>query len=388
MSARTSSRNRWPAIAARLAAVLPRERLHPAVLAFAAAAETGEAGGAGARRERWAVAFSGGADSLALLLLLWAHWPERRGRLLALHFDHRLRGRASAADERFCRVVCASLGVEYAAGARDLPMTRRARDSQAGQGGARGDGGVNANEKVSEAAAREARMGFFTAQLSRRRIRCLFFGHQLDDIAETLFMRIARGSGAAGLAAPRPVQALPGIGGRRTGRVHLRPLLTLSKADLVAALSAAGATWREDASNGAGDFFRNRIRLDVLPRWLAAAHGRDALAGAALTRAQLDEDNAALEAWAARLSAPAADDRLPLAPLAGAPRAVLRRVLHGWLAALPTPTDLSRQGFDLLLDKVAAAQPTRFSLGKHGFAIIRQKHLAWQKAPARGQPRH
>jgi len=52
-------------------------------------------------------AVSGGADSLALLLLLWAHWPERRSRLQVLHFNHRLRGRASRTDEVFCRKVCA-----------------------------------------------------------------------------------------------------------------------------------------------------------------------------------------------------------------------------------------------------------------------------------------
>jgi len=59
---------------------------------------------------------SGGADSLALLLLLWAHWPERRARLVALHFNHRLRGAAADADERFCRRVCRSLGIRLQVG--------------------------------------------------------------------------------------------------------------------------------------------------------------------------------------------------------------------------------------------------------------------------------
>ena len=96
-------KNDWPHLADLLAARVPRDALHPAALALAWA-ET-------RTRGAWAVAFSGGADSLALLLLLWAHFPERRGKLVALHFNHRLRGRAADADEAFCRRVCAALGV-------------------------------------------------------------------------------------------------------------------------------------------------------------------------------------------------------------------------------------------------------------------------------------
>src|SRR5476651_1759624 len=96
----------WRSRAERLGAALPRSRLHPAVTAWAEARPA---------REPWAVAFSGGADSLGLLLLLWAHWPRRRRRLRVLHFNHRLRGAASAADARFCRQVCRGLGVAFLA---------------------------------------------------------------------------------------------------------------------------------------------------------------------------------------------------------------------------------------------------------------------------------
>src|SRR3954465_11045951 len=99
----------WPGVAEALAARIPRKSLHSSVLAWA------ESDGESAKRP-WAVGFSGGADSLALLLLLWAHWPERRKRLVALHFDHRLRGRASTADARFCVNVCSALGVNYVGG--------------------------------------------------------------------------------------------------------------------------------------------------------------------------------------------------------------------------------------------------------------------------------
>jgi tRNA(Ile)-lysidine synthase len=328
-----------------LAAAIPKERLHPAVVKWAD-------GLGDAARASWAAAFSGGADSLALLLLLWAHWPERRTRLLALHFDHRLRGRASTADAKFCERVCASLGVKFAGGAW-----------------------ADARKRSSEAEARTARFAFFQRELGRRRIRALWLGHQQNDIAETLLMRLARGSGTGGLAAPRPVQAMPGE------RVHLRPLLTLKKHELIGALNAAGAPWREDASNETEDYFRNRIRYEGLPAWAASATDRDALAGAALTRELLEEDDAALEAWLAELAPLSADGaRLDVGRLHGRPRALVRRALHRWLLSQADTGDLSRQGFATLLAAVEQGSFTRFSLGLGGFAVIRKGTLVFESA--------
>lgn len=201
--------------------------------------------------------------------------------------------------------------------------------------------------------------------------RVLWLAHQQDDIAETMLMRLARGSGTGGLAAPRPVHPTG------DGRVHLRPLLTLKKAELLAALRAAGATWREDSSNAQGDFFRNRIRRVVLPGWAQAA-GRDALAGAALARERLEEDDQALELWLEALAPLGRDRQLDLRLLAGMPRAITRRALHRWLLAQRQPSDLSRQGFEILLAAVERGGPTRFSLGTSGFAVIRRGRLAFQ----------
>ncbi|MCC6415057.1 MAG: tRNA lysidine(34) synthetase TilS, partial [Opitutaceae bacterium] len=227
--------------AAALGGLVPLTRWHSSVVTWAMRRRS---------RERWAVALSGGADSVALLLLLWAHFPERRGQLLVLHFNHRLRGRAADADEKFCRELCLGLGVEFEA-------ARRAT-----------------SDKVSnEAEARDLRFAFIQAAMRRHGAKALWLGHQLNDVAESMLMRLARGSGAGGLSAPRPVQV------RAAGRVHLRALLNVRRSELEDALRQARLRWREDASNATRDYFRNRIRLDVLPAWTAAA-GRDALAGA------------------------------------------------------------------------------------------------------------
>jgi tRNA(Ile)-lysidine synthase len=333
----------WPAAAARLAAAIPTSRLRPEVLAWARSRPP---------REGWAAAFSGGADSLCLLLLLWAHWPERRSRLRALHFNHRLRGAASAADARFCGRVCRALGIGFSAGSWS-----------------------GARPEASAAAARSARFAFIDREMRRRRLRALWLGHQQDDVAETQLMRLARGSGTAGLAAPRPVQDGP------SGRRHLRPLLDLKKREIAGALEAAGIPWREDASNAGPGHFRNRVRRSVLPAWIRAS-ARDALAGAALSRELLEEDDRALEAWTDALGAATPAGDLSLARLSGKPRAVVRRALHRWLMAQADAGDLSRAGFEVLLGAVERGIPVRQSLGAQGFAVIRGRRLKFEKAPA------
>jgi tRNA(Ile)-lysidine synthase len=323
-----------PEAAAALAKLIPRDRLEAAVRAW------GETAGRG----RWGVGFSGGADSLALLLLLCGHWPERRRRLVVLHFNHRLRGAASRADAVFCRRVCAELGVRC--------IAEEWREPHVG---------------ASEGEAREARLAFF-----RRHARVVWLGHQQDDVAESLLMRLARGSGAGGLAAPRPVQQFA------DGRVHLRPLLGLKKEEIVVALRKAGARWREDASNRTGAYFRNRVRLSVLPAWVEAAQ-RDALAGAARSRALLEEDDAALEQWIEELDPVDRWGRLRLEALREKPRALWRRALHRWLAANPDCGEWSRQAFDALLAKIEAGHATRQSAGRLGFAVADGRFLRFER---------
>lgn len=339
----------WPGVALAVAQQFPHPALHPAALARAAEERRRHMRGGG-KEGRSAVAFSGGADSLALLLLLWAARESGRwgGEVVALHFNHRLRGRAAELDERFCADVCAALRIKFVAG----------RWSEAQRG-------------ASEAEARSARYAFFSRELRRRRLHVLWLAHHQDDIAETMLMRLARGSGTAGLAAPRPVQVVDGL-------VRLRPLLTLRKQALIDGLASAGAVWREDATNASDAYFRTRVRRTVLPAWVRAA-GRDAVAGAALARERLEEDDAALEAWVDSL-APLKRGCLHLEKLQGKPVAVWRRALHRWLMEVRPETDLSRQGFDRLLTVVREGKDTRFSVGRGRFAVVRAGRLELRKS--------
>jgi tRNA(Ile)-lysidine synthase len=260
-----------------------------------------------------------------------------------VHFDHRLRGAAARQDARFCAAVCAGLGIRLAAGSW--------------QAKPRGP--------ASEAAAREARLAFFAQACRRARIETLWLGHQQDDIAETLLMRLARGSGTAGLAAPRPVS--------EADPLRVRPLLTLPKAELVAALKSLKIPYREDRSNAQGLYLRNRVRAQVLPVWQAASEDRDVLAGAALSRELLQEDDEALEQLTDSRASLSPSGRLNLTRLKGAPRAVWRRALNRWVLAQNARTHsfrLSRAGFTQLLQAAEAGLPTRISMGASTFARI------------------
>jgi tRNA(Ile)-lysidine synthase len=332
----------WREKAEELAGRIPAARLHPAVRRWLAECQ---------RPPRLAVACSGGADSLCLLLLLWAHWPKCRAQLRVLHFDHRLRGEASRADAEFVNGVAAELGLRCETG----EWERRPE------------------ERSTEAGARAARMAFFAASRQEQGWEAICLGHQRDDIIETQMMRLSRGSGTAGLAAPRPVQAFG------DGRIHLRPLLTLAGAEIRRQLAESGIPFRVDASNDGLDFYRNRLRLEVLPLWQQHAPF-DVAAGAAAARELLQEDDEALVKWLRELlPLPVPGTPYDLSPLAGRPRALLRRALQEWLAVEGMAEAVGKTAFAELLHALETDAPCKTSAGEGRFVVVATGgRLAWR----------
>jgi len=220
-----------------------------------------------AAERKLALAVSGGADSVALMS--FAHrWQSLTGAsgtsIVVLTVDHALRaesGREAAWVGRAAR----TLGLEHASLA---------------WAGAKPATGL-------QAAARRARYDLLSAYAQAHDIGCLVTAHHLDDQAETLLMRLRRGSGVDGLAAiPRH--------GLWAGVRLFRPLLDFPKSRLMASLEAAGASWLEDPSNKSQDYERNRIRqvLDQLEGF-GFARDRLALTARRMRRAQLALDRGA-----------------------------------------------------------------------------------------------
>jgi len=278
------------------------------------------------------VAVSGGADSVYLLVALWAD-EALRPRLRVLHFDHRVRGAESAADAAFVQALCDALGVPCALGARDTA------------GGA------------SEADLRTARLAFFAEQRAAQGIAVLATAHHLDDVVETMLMRLARGAGLAGLSSPRVWQTF------RDGHAHWRPLVAarLAKADLLAALRSAGLPWREDATNVLPIAARNRVRA-----WVGQG-GVEALGalyaqGFGASAQHLEDAQAAMLAWADELCADLrGDGSVATAALRGRPRALAFAVVARFLAAHGLST-ASGASVEALVTAVVEGRDTRATI--------------------------
>jgi tRNA(Ile)-lysidine synthase len=215
-------------------------------------------------------ALSGGPDSVALLHALQTAAPRLGFRVVAAHLDHALRA-SSPADAAFCRNLCERLGVQLHMATADV--RGRARRDRAG----------------IEAAAREERYSFLRQVAWRVAASAIALGHNRDDQAETLLLRLLRGSGSAGLGAMRP----------KRGDL-IRPLLGVSRAEVLAHLAAHGLEWREDASNADLALLRNRVRHELLP-YLEARVSPAARRTLARTAATLADEAAWFTAEAVRL---------------------------------------------------------------------------------------
>jgi tRNA(Ile)-lysidine synthase len=221
-------------------------------------------------------AVSGGADSLALLHLC----VMLRHPVVAATLDHGLRGDQGADDAHYVESLAAAWGVPCVRGAVDV--RRLTEEWRMG----------------IEAAARRARYAFLADAARQRGISVIMTAHHADDQAETVIMRLLRGTGIDGLAAMEPVSVVPGHDDLRL----LRPLLAIPKAELRAYCAEQGIQPREDATNLDTDYLRNRVRLDILPNLRAVSPQIDRhLAQLAdIARHEHDFIVAELEAWMRR----------------------------------------------------------------------------------------
>lgn len=249
-------------------------------------------------QRRIGIALSGGGDSTALMHL--AHgWAQGRV-LMAATVDHGLRP-ASGDEARAAGRAAAGLGIAH----EILPWRRGAQDAPA-------EGGHNLM-----AAAREARLGLLAGWARRHGLGAVLLGHTMDDQAETLLMRLARGAGVDGLAAMAPAREAHGLR-------WLRPLLDLRRAELRVWLGARGIGWIEDPSNEDPGYERVRIRRLLADPALSAEGLALAAANLAMARDALCE---IASRSAAGAEAPRGALALPLAAFRDAPAEIRRRLL-------------------------------------------------------------
>jgi tRNA(Ile)-lysidine synthase len=289
------------------------------------------------------VAVSGGADSVALLRGLAALKTDGPGRLVAAHFDHRLRGMDSTADREFVVALCQQLGIECHVGQWDAGRSSAGRSSSGYPDGV-------------EAAARAARYEFLQATAERLGARYVAAAHTFDDQAETVLHHLVRGTGLAGLAGmsrARPLGAAVTL---------IRPLLAFRRSDVLEYLGALGQPYCDDATNRDPAFTRSRIRHELLPL-LARDYNPRVIDALVRLSSLASETQATIDGLVAELAARCVVRREPgqveidLEPLATAPRHLVRECMiavwreQGW--------PLQSMGFEEweLLAGMAAANP-------------------------------
>jgi tRNA(Ile)-lysidine synthase len=297
------------------------------------------------RGERILVAVSGGVDSMVLLHALKSLAQDRSWKLHVAHFNHRLRGRSSDADERLVSRAARELGLAVTVGRASVREFAR-------------------EHKLSlEMAARKLRHEFLARTARKTRSKVIALAHHADDQVELFFLRLLRGSGGDGLSGMKPMGTSPS-----DSKIRLaRPLLAQAKADLRAFAAEMKITFREDASNQCLDIRRNRIRHELLP--LLRRHYQPALDKTALRVMDILGAEAELAAAAAReaLRKNSAFARLPVA--------VQRRLIQLQLRQL----DLEA-GFDLVealrtSDRPVAVAPG-ISAARDAAGRIHLKHAA------------
>ena len=275
---------------------------------------------------RLGLAVSGGADSLALLVLAAAARP---GEIEAATVDHALREGSAAEAERVGE-ICQRLGVPHT-------ILRVEWD-------------VAPSSAIQEL-AREVRYGALAGWMTERSIHAVATGHHLDDQAETLIMRLNRGAGVRGLSGMRPLAAVPG----NPALQLLRALLFWRRAELEQVCADAGLNPIDDPSNIDERYERVRIRKALANAdWL----DRDAFARSAANLADADD---AIE-WAAALEwtrfAEVLPDAIAYRP-SNAPDEILRRIVAravGELGTEGSPDELRGAELDRLLSTLQTGE--------------------------------
>ncbi len=294
------------------------------------------------------VAYSGGADSTALLLACARRWP---GQVTAVHVHH---GLQAAGDdfERHCQAVCATL---------DVPLRVQKVDARHAAG------------QSPEAAARHVRYMAFEAlaliDKTQEAIKTIAIAQHADDQVETLLLALSRGAGLPGISAMAAQW-------QRGGLTYCRPLLQVASADIRTWLLLHGAGFIEDPSNVDERFTRNRIRAGVMPALQACfPQFRDTFARSSRHAAQAQ---ALLVEVAAedlsRLGAPPA-----IKALQAMSRPRLANLLRHWLLTVHQTTPTAAQ-LDALMAQIAACRTrghqVQLKVG-HGVCVRRGKGLDW-----------
>lgn len=263
------------------------------------------------------VAVSGGPDSVALLHVLRELCEAFQLHLEVAHLQHGIRGAEAKADARFVEQLAKQLELPFHLKEMDLPQMK----SAAGKGNL-------------EALARAERYRFFADVVRDRKLDKVATAHTQDDQAETVIMWFLRGAGVKGLGGMSPLSLFKIAGGDLGGLTVIRPLLEVSKAEVLQYLAERRLPFRADRSNQDATLLRNWIRLELLP--LIARRVGTRVAPRLSQQAELcrEEDGFLDELARSGYRAMLVPGGLARQVFLAEPRALQRRILRLWIEQL------------------------------------------------------
>ncbi len=187
------------------------------------------------RGDKVIVALSGGPDSVALMDILVQIAPEMDLQIIAAHFNHKLRSKESDKDETFCRRLSERYAVPFHAGQMDKSL-RKKGDSP-------------------EDFYRRQRYLFLQEAVGEYQAQKVALGHNMEDQAQTILMRLLRGSSLEGIKGIMPL---------RDGK-FIRPLIEISRPEIMKYLKKNKLVYRQDSTNRSTKLLRNKIRIKLIP---------------------------------------------------------------------------------------------------------------------------
>lgn len=299
-------------------------------------------------------ALSGGADSSALLYMLWEYGKQFGAKIYAAHVNHCIRGEEADRDEEFCKRLCEKLDIPLFTLRADVPRIA-----------------AETGESI-ETAARRVRYSFFSEQMKAKGIRLLATAHNANDNLETMLFNLARGtslSGMCGIPSTRPCE----------GGTVIRPILYMEKSEILRFCRENSLDFVTDSTNTDTDYTRNMIRAEIVPKLLEINSG--AVRNSARLSEELRADALCLESMKDMFLEGICDEcSVETEKLLGSPRAIGNRALVSLYRNISEAT-LEKVHIDALRDLAAKGVPhSSLSLPDSVEAVIENSRLMFRRS--------
>jgi tRNA(Ile)-lysidine synthase len=295
------------------------------------------------------IGLSGGPDSIFLLHVLASLKDDLNLKLIAAHLDHGWRPDSSK-DVKFCQEATSALGIEFVhRKLSDLGLSLKFNGSL-------------------EELGRQARRHFFQTVSQEYQAQAIALGHHLQDQQETFFIRLIRGTSLSGLVSMRP----------RHGH-YIRPLLSISKDEILAYLDAHNIAYLKDPTNDADTFLRNRIRQQVLPALKACDARFERSFTAMMERLHalelhLEQETAQL---LARFAVCKFDKKgLDLKQLLALPAIMQERLLVAWFCQEQVPFPVREQFLQEIMKFLESPRGGMHAV-HHAWSIGKKQNIIW-----------